>query len=156
MGSEYGCNNVSPRTFTEVPALYGKEMTSVFSGGLIYEYSEEPNNYGLVNLNDNGTVSLLVDYDNLRTQYDSLDIGLLEKANATATSLSPSSLELCSWVRWVLASTCSCDLVQQEWLQVSIVAPYAGSSFLSTFGKHGIVRFTSMDILVYGFAGRSH
>merc|ERR1711939_570736 len=89
--SEYGCNNVSPRTFTEVPALYGKEMTSVFSGGLIYEYSEEPNNYGLVNLNDNGTVSLLVDYDNLRTQYDSLDIGLLEKANATATSLTPPS-----------------------------------------------------------------
>merc|ERR1712072_1299529 len=89
--SEYGCNNVSPRTFTEVPALCGKEMPSVFSGGLIYEYSEEPNNYGLVNLNDNGTVSLLVDYDNLRTQYDSLDIGLLEKANATATSLTPPS-----------------------------------------------------------------
>ncbi|KAK5560849.1 Glycolipid anchored surface protein 4 precursor [Exophiala xenobiotica] len=87
--SEYGCNNVSPRTFTEVPALYGSQMTPVFSGGLIYEYSEEPNNYGLVNLNDNGTVSLLVDYDNLRTQYDSLDIALLEKANATATSLTP-------------------------------------------------------------------
>ncbi|KIW12227.1 hypothetical protein PV08_09503 [Exophiala spinifera] len=87
--SEYGCNNVSPRTFTEVPALYGPEMTGVFSGGLIYEYSEEPNNYGLVNLNSNGTASLLVDYDNLRKQYDDLDIASLEKANATATSLTP-------------------------------------------------------------------
>lgn len=87
--SEYGCNNVSPRKFSEVGTLYGPQMTPVFSGGLIYEYSEEPNNYGLVNLNDNGTVSLLVDYENLRKQYDDLDVGLLEKANATATSLTP-------------------------------------------------------------------
>ncbi|KAJ9643825.1 Glycolipid anchored surface protein 4 precursor [Knufia peltigerae] len=87
--SEYGCNNVSPRIFSEVGTLYGPKMTPVFSGGLIYEYSEEPNNYGLVNLNDNGTVSILVDYDNLRKQYDDLDVGLLEKANATATSLTP-------------------------------------------------------------------
>ncbi|EXJ84693.1 hypothetical protein A1O3_05363 [Capronia epimyces CBS 606.96] len=85
--SEYGCNNVSPRKFSEVPVLYSKQMTPVFSGGLIYEYSEEPNNYGLVNLNDNGTVSIFEDYDNLRKQYDSLDVALLEKANATATSL---------------------------------------------------------------------
>lgn len=87
--SEYGCNLVTPRVFTEVPALYSPQMTPVFSGGLIYEYSEEPNNYGLVNLNDNGTVSILQDYDNLRKQYDALDVSSLEKANATATSLTP-------------------------------------------------------------------
>jgi 1,3-beta-glucanosyltransferase GAS3 len=85
--SEYGCNLVTPRTFTEVPVLYSESMTTVFSGGLIYEYSEEPNNYGLVNLNDNGTVSILQDYDNLREQYNGLDIATIEKANATATSL---------------------------------------------------------------------
>jgi 1,3-beta-glucanosyltransferase GAS3 len=85
--SEYGCNLVTPRQFTEVPALYSSQMTTVFSGGLIYEYSEEPNNYGLVNLNDNGSVSILQDYNNLRKQYDSLDVATLEKANATATSL---------------------------------------------------------------------
>ncbi|KIX00041.1 uncharacterized protein Z518_10968 [Rhinocladiella mackenziei CBS 650.93] len=87
--SEYGCNLVTPRVFTEVPVLYSEQMTTVFSGGLIYEYSEEPNNYGLVNLNDNDTVSILQDYDNLRKQYDSLDVSVLEKANATATSLTP-------------------------------------------------------------------
>jgi len=85
--SEYGCNLPSPRVFTEVPVLYGPQMTPVFSGGLIYEYSEEPNNYGLVNLNDNGTVSILQDYNNLRAQYDTLDAKLLESANVTATSL---------------------------------------------------------------------
>lgn len=87
--SEYGCNLVTPRQFTEVPVLYGSQMTPVFSGGLIYEYSQEVNNYGLVNLNDNGTVSILTDYNNLRTQYDSLDVTALEQANATATSLTP-------------------------------------------------------------------
>jgi hypothetical protein len=47
--SEYGCitNN---RTFQEVSALYNTEMTSVFSGGLVYEYSEEGNGYGLVSI----------------------------------------------------------------------------------------------------------
>ncbi|KIW63970.1 hypothetical protein PV04_08930 [Phialophora macrospora] len=87
--SEYGCNLVTPRQFSEVPVLYSESMTVVFSGGLIYEYSEEPNNYGLVNLNDNGTVSILQDYNNLREQYNSLDVATLEKANATATSLTP-------------------------------------------------------------------
>lgn len=92
--SEYGCNLVTPREFSEVPVLYSPQMTPVFSGGLIYEYSEEPNNYGLVNLNDNGTVSILADYNNLRKQYDSLDVASLEKANATATSLTPPTCDI--------------------------------------------------------------
>jgi len=89
--SEYGCNLPAgvPRVFDEVPALYSSRMTPVFSGGLIYEYSQEPNDYGLVVLNDNGTVSLRQDYNNLRTQYDSLDTSALESSNATATSLQP-------------------------------------------------------------------
>lgn len=85
--SEYGCNEVQPRTFTEVEALYSEQMTGVFSGGLIYEYTQEPNDYGLVTLNDNGSVSIMVDYDNLREQYGALDIDALERANSTATSL---------------------------------------------------------------------
>ena len=87
--SEYGCNNISPRVFSEVPVLYGPQMTGVMSGGMVYEYSEEPNNYGLVTLNSNNTVSILQDYDNLRTEYDSLDISSLVKANSSATNLSP-------------------------------------------------------------------
>lgn len=85
--SEYGCNQVQPRTFTEVGALYSEQMTGVFSGGLIYEYTQEPNDYGLVVLNDNDTVSLLIDYDNLRDQYNKLDVEALERANSTATGL---------------------------------------------------------------------
>ncbi|KAL8711909.1 MAG: hypothetical protein Q9225_007046 [Loekoesia sp. 1 TL-2023] len=86
--SEYGCNKVEPRLFTEVQALYGPNMTGVMSGGIIYEYVQEvSNNYGLVDLYDNGTAALRVDYDNLQTQYNKLDIKRLQSGNASATAL---------------------------------------------------------------------
>lgn len=44
--SEYGCNDVQPRTFTNVQSLYGDNMTEL-SGGLAYEYSEESSDYGM-------------------------------------------------------------------------------------------------------------
>jgi hypothetical protein len=59
--SEYGCNT-NTRTFQEVAALYNTEMTGVYSGGLVYEYSEEPSNYGLVTINSDGSVSELADF----------------------------------------------------------------------------------------------
>lgn len=84
--SEYGCNEVKPRVFTEVGTLYGEQMT-VLSGGLVYEYSQEESDYGLVNINDNGTISLRTDFDNLQGEYNKLNITLIESANSTATSL---------------------------------------------------------------------
>jgi len=86
--SEYGCNEVRPRVFDEVAALYGPQMTSL-SGGLIYEYSQEEADYGLVQINSNGSVSLLIDYDNLQMQYNRLNITLIEAANTTAANLDP-------------------------------------------------------------------
>jgi hypothetical protein len=50
--SEYGCNT-NTRKWEEVSALYNTEMTGVYSGGLVYEYSEEGNNYGLGTINGN-------------------------------------------------------------------------------------------------------
>jgi hypothetical protein len=84
--SEYGCNEVQPRYFTEVEALYGQEMTQSFSGGLVYEYTQEENDYGLVQINDNSTVTLLVDYDNLMAQYKKLDMSRIQASNTTQTS----------------------------------------------------------------------
>ena len=47
--SEYGCIT-NKRTFEEVVSLYGTQMTPVYSGGLVYEYSEEGSGYGLVSI----------------------------------------------------------------------------------------------------------
>ena len=48
--SEYGCNKVTPRPFDEVLALYGSNMSQVFSGGLVYEYFQASNDYGELSL----------------------------------------------------------------------------------------------------------
>lgn len=48
--SEYGCNK-NTRKFEEVKSLYSTDMTGVYSGGLVYEYSEEGSKFGLVKLN---------------------------------------------------------------------------------------------------------
>lgn len=68
--SEYGCNALMPRLFQEVEALYSDRMTNVFSGGLIYEFAQEPNNYGLVDIAPDGSAQLLPDYDTLKVQYN--------------------------------------------------------------------------------------
>lgn len=50
--SEYGCNT-NTRDFGEVKSLYSTDMTAVYSGGLVYEYSQEANKYGLVDISGN-------------------------------------------------------------------------------------------------------
>ncbi|KAL8824944.1 MAG: hypothetical protein Q9191_004713 [Dirinaria sp. TL-2023a] len=85
--SEYGCNKVLPRVFDEVQALYGPQMTQVMSGGLVYEYVEEPNNFGLVAVFSNQTAQIRIDYDNLQSQFNKLDTKALESGNTTATKL---------------------------------------------------------------------
>lgn len=87
--SEYGCNEVTPRTFSEIGAIYGDQMTGVFSGGLVYEYTQEANNYGIVELNSNDSTTLLVDYDNLQEQFGKLDFTKLQSADSAARALIP-------------------------------------------------------------------
>ncbi|PLB33657.1 1,3-beta-glucanosyltransferase gel2 [Aspergillus candidus] len=83
--SEYGCNAVKPRKFSEVQAIYGDEMSQSFSGGLVYEYTMEDNEYGLVKIKDNGDATLLVDYENLMEQYAKLDMKKVETAKESQT-----------------------------------------------------------------------
>ncbi|KAJ5683698.1 uncharacterized protein N7477_000043 [Penicillium maclennaniae] len=66
--SEYGCNT-NTRKFEEVKSLYSTQMTGVYSGGLVYEYSQESSNYGLVKISGD-SVSELPDYDALKTAFE--------------------------------------------------------------------------------------
>ncbi|KAL4780251.1 Glucanosyltransferase-domain-containing protein [Aspergillus varians] len=65
--AEYGCNEVQPRKFTEVEALYGDKMAEVWSGGIVYMYFQEDNDYGLVSIKD-GKASTLADFSYLSKQ----------------------------------------------------------------------------------------
>ncbi|KAK0311505.1 Glycolipid anchored surface protein 4 precursor [Friedmanniomyces endolithicus] len=86
--SEYGCNDPTPRAFDEVIALYGSQMTTL-SGGLVYQYTQDTADYGLVQTYSNGTAQILGDYDTLMSQYKKIDVSLLASSNSTATSLQP-------------------------------------------------------------------
>ncbi|KAF2000941.1 glycoside hydrolase family 72 protein [Amniculicola lignicola CBS 123094] len=63
--SEYGCNK-NTRKFEEVASLYSTDMTGVYSGGLVYEYSEEGSKYGLVTI-DGDSVTEGADFTALKT-----------------------------------------------------------------------------------------
>jgi hypothetical protein len=65
--SEHGC--IEPnRQWGEVSAIYSDKMSSVYSGGLAYEYTVEPNNYGIVSLED-GKITPNDDFKSLKEAY---------------------------------------------------------------------------------------
>ncbi|KAG0055303.1 1,3-beta-glucanosyltransferase gas1 [Gryganskiella cystojenkinii] len=70
--SEFGCNAVSPRTFPEVKSIFGPDMTNTWSGGIVYEWSQEDNSYGLVKINPDNTATKLPDYTNLKAALEPL------------------------------------------------------------------------------------
>ncbi|KAF2748898.1 glycoside hydrolase family 72 protein [Sporormia fimetaria CBS 119925] len=66
--SEYGCTK-NERKFGEVASLYSTDMTGVYSGGLVYEYSEEEGrDYGLVKLEGNNAKEL-PDFETLKNAF---------------------------------------------------------------------------------------
>lgn len=65
--SEYGCNEVTPRLFEETQSLYLLKMIDSLCGGLIYEFTQQENNYGLVEILPNEDVRLLPDFIKFKT-----------------------------------------------------------------------------------------
>lgn len=73
--SEYGSNAnfPTPRPFTEVAALFGAEMSQIWSGGLAFSYFPSvQQGFGLVELADDGTVTPTTDFNNLQAQYSQI------------------------------------------------------------------------------------
>ncbi|OHW99097.1 glycolipid anchored surface protein [Colletotrichum incanum] len=68
--AEYGCNKPNGgdgRIFQETTALYEKEMTDVFSGGIVYMFHQEANDFGLVEVK-NGQAKTMKNYDQLASR----------------------------------------------------------------------------------------
>jgi hypothetical protein len=70
--SEYGCNT-NTRNWGEVASLYHTNMTSVYSGGLAYEYTFETNGYGLVQVGSDGKITPNDDFDRLAKAFAATD-----------------------------------------------------------------------------------
>jgi 1,3-beta-glucanosyltransferase GAS5 len=68
--SEYGCIK-NTRTFAETKGLYQTDMTGVFSGGLVYEYSEEGNGYGVVSISGNKVTPVGSQFSDLQQELSS-------------------------------------------------------------------------------------
>jgi hypothetical protein len=66
--SEWGCIENRPRKFDEWESLMHTNTTGVYSGGLMYEYTIEENEFGIVEVDGNkDNVKTGREYDNLKS-----------------------------------------------------------------------------------------
>jgi len=146
--SEYGCNNPLPRYFDEVPVLYGPQMTTL-SGGLVYQWTQDSSNFGLVQVYSNNTLQILPDYETLATQYAKINTTLLEHTNSSATtSLQPPQ--------------CAANLISSDGFSTDFTIPDspAGAAQLISAGVSNAptgsivsVTQTSVQVAVYATNG---
>lgn len=112
--AEYGCNTVQPRQFTEVGAIYGPNMTGVWSGGIVYMYFQEANDFGLVSVTGN-TASKLPDFSALSKQL----------AKATPTNTPSASYHVTN------TALQACPTVGKDWSAASVLPPIANADLCS-------------------------
>lgn len=95
--SEHGCNEPvgAPRPFNEIAAMYGRDdMVKTFAGGIVFEYTQESNKFGLVKMSnakdtESSDVELMKDFDNLRKQYDGVDWNKIKNTKADSINVVP-------------------------------------------------------------------
>lgn len=78
--SEFGCNLIRPRPFTEINALFGDKMSKVWSGGIVYMFFEEENQYGVVEINpSDNTLRELDDFTILSESFSKISPECISK-----------------------------------------------------------------------------
>lgn len=105
--SEYGCNTIIPRPFTEIGLIYGPIMTQVWSGGIIYELFQKENNFGLVEESSNGKITKLDDFNTVRLRF------LENKPKGIQRTLEPSESNF----------QVECPSVSTTWKSLPILPP---------------------------------
>ena len=86
--SEYGCIEPRPRYWNETRAMYSDKMTPVFSGGVVYEWTMEENNYGLVSINGSD-LNILGDYNRLKAAWADIDWKSVQSQQAEKKDITP-------------------------------------------------------------------
>jgi len=103
--SEYGCNTVQPRTFTNVPVMYGPKMDGFLTGGVVYEYFQGANNFGLVTL-QGSSISTMTDFAAFSTE-----IATVSPTGVNSASYTPTN------------SPAACPTVDASWQAASKLPP---------------------------------
>ncbi|KAG5949155.1 hypothetical protein E4U60_007291 [Claviceps pazoutovae] len=119
--AEYGCNlpnGAAGRIFDETTALYVDNMTDVVSGGIVYEYFQETNDYGLVKISDGGSAIKLKDFGALQKK-----ISTVNAKGVDMSSYSPSNKVL------------DCPTVDSKWAASSSLPPTPDDSACSCMVK---------------------
>lgn len=101
--SEYGCNEVQPRKFEEVGTLYSSDMDDVWSGGIVYMYFQEENDYGLVSVSGN-SVSTMDDFKYLSSELATVSPSI-RKASDQTESTSTIACPATSQKNWAAATS---------------------------------------------------
>ncbi|EAU90116.1 1,3-beta-glucanosyltransferase [Coprinopsis cinerea okayama7 len=72
--SEYGCNAVTPRIWSEVDALFSSPMSDVWSGGIAFSYfpaRSAAGEFGMVTISGS-TVTESTEFENLKERYNAV------------------------------------------------------------------------------------
>lgn len=135
--AEYGCiegitGGATHRPFTEVEVLYSN-MTEVFSGGIVYEWFMEENDYGLVTISGS-SVSAYPDFTSLQSQLAKVTPTITMKSAYTPSNSAP-----------------ACPTSDSTWLVVPTVLPPAVNSALCDCEMAALgCTITSTDSDLYG------
>jgi 1,3-beta-glucanosyltransferase GAS1 len=95
--SEDGCITVRPRTFTDMAAIFGPDMTPVLSGAFVYEWMQEANDYGIItypdfttqdglNVSVGSPVPMQPEFGNLQSQWAAATPSSISEAAYTPTA----------------------------------------------------------------------
>lgn len=86
--AEYGCNTqggAEGRKWDETTALYTKNMSDVVNGGIVYQYFEEENDYGLVKVSGDDTKTM-TNYKALQTKLRAAEPTGVSESSYTSTN----------------------------------------------------------------------
>ncbi|QUC23271.1 uncharacterized protein UV8b_07512 [Ustilaginoidea virens] len=135
--AEYGCNlpsGAANRVFDETTALYGDNMTGVVSGGIVYEYFQEVNDYGLVQIGSGGSVTKMKDFAALQSK-----IGAVNPKGVDMSSYNPTNKAM------------DCPAVGSSWAASAKLPPTPNDSACSCMVQAAsCVPASGLNATVYG------